>query len=134
MAFPEFTQTLAILTAKDVPVKARYQRSDILAWLMCLWICEHLKEDPQRATANINSGIDRLENAKSLDPILVSRIREEVGAREMPLLRTITADTDWATHFRQLLPKDIVTNAERDAIFEHAVRLYKEAKSLGWAR
>jgi hypothetical protein len=96
---------LDLLAFDDVPVSSRYQRSDILAWLLAEYVCQRLEVDFGRTIQIMRQTFERFWREPCyLAPDLVERWDELLGDPPQQIVETLRRDDDSGAHMRQIVP------------------------------
>lgn len=119
---------LRSLTLDDVPVSARYQRSDVMAWLAAEYVCQLLEEDPVTTISIMRRTYDRFWRKPGyLAPRLVDMWDNLLNGPADELIAILRRDDDRGAHMRQIIPsQDLFTEEIRMPLFAAASRIFSQ--------
>ncbi|WP_374468250.1 hypothetical protein [Ferrovibrio sp.] len=116
-----------------IPVSSRYQRSDILAWLLALDICDRLRMNPNPLMVQMEAGLADFQNHR-IDPQHIERWGRLIHEGAAAVCAVLMEDSDRGAHLRQSVPgRNLVDLDMRERLFQKALKLYKAAVLRGWA-
>lgn len=116
------------LQFSDVPISARYQRSDILAWLSAEYVCQRLTEDPAGTIQIMRQTFERFwRNPGYLSPRLVAYWDQLLNGPAEAIIAVLRRDDDRGAHMRQIMPSQgLFDESIRMPLFTAASRLFSE--------
>lgn len=112
------------LTIDDVPKESRYQRSDIMSWLISEHACRLLRDLPTQTMVAMRSTFDRHFRSDRMDSRVVERWKHLLDAGPEAIITALHGSGDRVHQLRQTGPfDDLLGVAERDRLFRTAIRL-----------
>lgn len=120
-----FLDRLPFLTFDDLPASARYQKSDIVHWLVAEYACELLEQDPDAAISKMRQTYDRFWRKPGfLAQPLVDLWDRLLDGPPDEIIQVLRRDDDRGAHMRQIMPcQDLLSDAVRPQLAAAASRI-----------
>lgn len=121
----ELKERLALLMFDDIPLSSRYQRSDIISWLISEYVCQLLITVPEVALHEMRREFESSWRKPGyLAAHLVHRWELLLNGAPGGIISVLRADDDVGAHMRQIRPLgNLISEEVRIVLLDAARRL-----------